>query len=268
MVRIPIGTGVRRVRGLVLLLAVTAFAMTGCLRYELSISVNDDGSGVVGTVIAISDAFTELTGASSEELVPTDDLSPSVEVQEYRQDGFTGIQFGIPFANEAQLGLITAGMSAGAGAGESGDLTLERNAAGGWTFSMVATVQADEGTGAVSGPPPSPELLEGSFFRIRIALPGALAEHNADRIEDGALVWELALTDTEPRQLTARTMAAAPAPPESGHGPALLEGATAQGDWSEQAAGVAPVAITTAGLIAALALVWRFGLRSRRPSGS
>ena len=231
MARLAIGTGVRRVRGLALLLAVTAFAMTGCLRYELSISINDDGSGVMGTVVAISDAFTELTGASSEELVPTEGLPPNVEVRQYSQDGFTGIELGIPFANEAQLGLITAGMSAGAGAGESGDLTLERNDAGGWTFAMVAAVEAGEGT-APAEPPPA-ELLEGAFFRVRIALPGALAEHNADRIEDGALVWELDLTSTEPRQLMARTTAAAPAPPKSGHGPALLEGDAAQGDWSD-----------------------------------
>lgn len=249
-------------RGLVLLLAVTAFAMTGCLRYELSISINDDGSGVMGTVVAISDAFTQLSGVSSEELVPTEDLPPNVEVREYRQDGFTGIGLGIPFANEAQLALITAGMSAGAGAGESGDFTLERNDAGGWTFAMVAAVEAGEGT-APAEPPPA-ELLEGAFFRVRIALPGVLAEHNADRIEDGALVWELDLTSTEPRDLMARTTAAAPAAPKSGHGPALLEGDAAQGDWSDQAAGAAPVAVVTAGLIAALALAWRFGLRSRR----
>ena len=259
---LPIGAGVRRLRGLALLLAVTAFAMTGCLRYELSISINDDGSGVVGTVVAISDAFTQLSGVSSEELVPTEGLPPDVEVRQYSQDGFTGIELGIPFANEAQLGLITAGMSAGAGAGESGDFTLERNDAGGWTFAMVAAVEAGEGA-APADPPPA-ELLEGAFFRVRIALPGVLAEHNADRIEDGALVWELDLTSTEPRQLEARTTAAAPAPPKSGHGPALLEGDAAQGDWSDRAAGAAPAAIATAGLIAALALVWRFGMRPRR----
>ena len=259
---LPNGAGVRRLRGLALLLAVTAFAMTGCLRYELSISINDDGSGVVGTVVAISDAFTQLSGVSSEELVPTEGLPPDVEVRQYGQDGFTGIELGIPFANEAQLGLITGGMSAGAGAGESGDLTLERNDAGGWTFAMVAAVEAGEGT-APADPPPA-ELLEGAFFRIRIALPGVLVEHNADRIEDGALVWELDLTSTEPRELAARTTAAAPRPPKSGHGPALIEGDAAQGDWSDQAAGAAPVAIVTAGLIAALVLVWRFGLHQRR----
>ncbi len=259
---LSIGAGAGRLRGLALLLAVTAFAMTGCLRYELSISLNDDGSGVVGTVVAISDAFTELTGATTEELVPTEGLSPDVEVRQYSQDGFTGIELGIPFANEAQLGLITVGMSAGAGAGESGDITLERNDAGGWTFAMVAAVEAGEGM-ALADPPPA-ELLEGSFFRVRIALPGALAEHNADRIEDGALVWELELTATEPRQLTARTTAAAPAQPKSGHGPALLDGDAGQGDWSDRAADAAPAAIVTAGLIAALVLVRRFGLRRRR----
>lgn len=267
MTRLPTRSVTRRLRGLALLLAVTAFAMTGCLRYELSISVNDDGSGVLGTVVAISDAFTQLSGVSSEELVPTDGLPPDVEAREYHEDGFTGIELAIPFANEAQLALITAGMSDGSGAGEPGDFTLERNDAGGWTFAMLATVEGDGATAAPAEPPPA-ELLEGAFFRVRIALPGVLAEHNADRIEDGALVWELDLTATEPRQLTARTTAAAPAPPESGHGPALLEGDAARADRSDSVAGAAPAAIATAGLIAALALVWRFGLRQRgQPRG-
>ena len=263
MTRLPTRSATGRLRGLALLLAVTAFAMTGCLRYELSISVNDDGSGVVGTVVAISDAFTQLSGISSEELVSTDGLPPDQEIREYREDGFTGIEYAIPFANEAQLALITAGMSAGSGVGEPDDFTLERNDAGGWTFAMLATVETDGAT-AASAEPPSAELLEGAFFRVRIALPGVLAEHNADRIEDGALVWELDLASTEPRRLTARTTAAAPAPPRSGHGPALLEGDAAPGGWSDQAAGAAPAAIAAAGLIAALALLWRAAPRSRR----
>ena len=85
MTWLPTKAGASRLRGLVLLLGLTAFAMTGCIRYELAISINDDGSGVLGTIVAISDAFTQATGASTEELVPPDDLPPNVDVSEYRQ---------------------------------------------------------------------------------------------------------------------------------------------------------------------------------------
>ena len=147
MTWLPTKAGASRLRGLVLLLGLTAFAMTGCIRYELAISINDDGSGVLGTIVAISDAFTQATGANSEELVPPDDLPPNVDVSEYRQDGFTGIELAIPFANQGELGLIASGMSAGADGGGLGDFTLERNDGGGWTFSMLAAVETGEPTG-------------------------------------------------------------------------------------------------------------------------
>ena len=238
--------------------------MTGCIRYELAISVNDDGSGVLGTIVAISDAFTELTGASTEELVPGDELPPNVDVSEYRQDGFTGIEIAGPFANQAELALITSGISPDTGGLD--DFTLERNESGGWTFSMVASVEADEPTGDTDGPPPE-ELLAGAFFRIRIALPGELAEHNADRVEDGSLVWELDLMATEPRQLMARTTGATPAPPKSGHGPAALDAGTAAEAApaaADPSAAATRAAIAAAALLAVVVLIRRFGVRPRR----
>ena len=261
MERLPTKAGVRRLRGLVLLLGLTAFAMTGCLRFEMAISINDDGSGVFGTIVAISDEFTEATGASSEEGIPTDDLPPGAEVSEYREDGFTGIELAIPFANTAQLALLTSGM--GEDAGGLNDFTLERNDSGGWTFSMLGSVETGEITGDAGGMMPE-DILEGTFFRIRIALPGELVEHNADRIEDGALVWELDLTATEPRELTARTTASAPQPPKSGHGPADLDAAGTPADGSGTASAATRAAMATAGLLAVLALLWGFGVRSRR----
>ena len=262
MTRLLSRAGAGRLRGLALLLGLTAFAMTGCIRYELAISVNDDGSGVLGTIVAISDAFAQATGASTEEFVSPDDLPPNVDVSEYRQDGFTGIELGIPFANETELGLITSGMSAGAGGGGLGDFTLERNAGGGWTFSMLAAVETGEPAGDTGGPSPE-ELLKGAFFRIRIALPGELVEHNADRLEDGSLVWELDLMATEPRDLTARTTAAGPTPPASGHGPAALDAGVGPADGSAAAAAATRAAMAAAGLLAVLALLWGFGVRAR-----
>ncbi len=266
MTWLPTKAGASRLRGLVLLLGLTAFAMTGCIRYELAISINDDGSGVLGTIVAISDAFTQTTGASTEELVPPGDLPPNVDVSEYRQDGFTGIELAIPFANQAELGLIAGGMSAGADGGGLGDFTLERNDGGGWTFSMLAAVETGEPTGDTGGPPPA-ELLAGAFFRIRIALPGELVEHNADRVEDGSLVWDLDLMATEPRELTARTTASAPQPPKSGHGPATLDAAGMAADGSAVAGAASPAALATiaaAALLAVVVLIRRFGVRPRR----
>ena len=266
MTWLPTKAGASRLRGLVLLLGLTAFAMTGCIRYELAISINDDGSGVLGTIVAISDAFTQTTGASTEELVPPGDLPPNVDVSEYRQDGFTGIELAIPFANQAELGLIAGGMSAGADGGGLGDFTLERNDGGGWTFSMLAAVETGEPTGDTGGPSPE-ELLAGAFFRIRIALPGELVEHNADRVEDGSLVWELDLMATEPRELTARTTASAPQPPKSGHGPATLDAAGMAADGSAVAGAASPAALATiaaAALLAVVVLIRRFGVRPRR----
>ena len=246
--------GAGRLRGLVLLLGLTAFAMTGCIRYELAITLNDDGSGVLGTIVAISDAFTEAAGGSTDELASPDDLPPNASVSEYRQDGFTGIELAIPFANQDELALIAGGMSTDADSGGLGDFTLERNESGGWTFSMLAAVETGEPTGNTGGPPAA-ELLDGAFFRIRIALPGELVEHNADRVEDGALVWELDLMATEPRELTARTTAAAPAPPKSGHGPAALDADTAP-------AGALAGAVF--GALLAVVLLLRFSVRPRR----
>ena len=263
MTWLPTKAGASRLRGLVLLLGITAFAMTGCIRYELAISINDDGSGVLGTIVAISDAFTQATGASTDEFASPDDLPPNVDVSEYRQDGFTGIELAIPFADQDQLALIAGGMSAGADGGGLDDFTLERNESGGWTFSMVAAVETGEPTGDTGGPSPE-ELLEGAFFRIRVALPGELVEHNADRVEDGALVWDLDLMATEPRELTARTTAAGPTPPTSGHGPAALEAGVGPADGSATAAAATRAAMAAAGLLAALALLWGFGVRSRR----
>ena len=58
-------------------------------------------------------------------------------------------------------------------------------------------------------------LVESAFFRVRVSLPGEVTEHNADRIENGVLVWELDLMDEERRTLSARSETA-------GVGPAVV----------------------------------------------
>lgn len=94
-----------------------------------------------------------------------------------------------------------------------------------------------------------PELFQGAFARIRVQLPGEVAEHNADRIEGGAFIWDIDLTSMESRQLMATTTATAadtPAAPVTGHGvpglksdiavSASIEADTGEGAGSEPAA--------------------------------
>ena len=54
-----------------------------------------------------------------------------------------------------------------------------------------------------NGPVLAGLLGEDAFFRIRVALPGEVTEHNADRIEGDLLVWEIDWTSTEGRTLSA-----------------------------------------------------------------
>ena len=92
--------------------------------------------------------------------------------------------------------------------------SITRDEDGGWQFSML--IASSEDSGDLMGLGESEDgmdefaamLLEDAWFRVRLKLPGELAEHNADRIEDGALVWELDILSTESRQLTARSVPA------------------------------------------------------------
>ena len=232
---------------LTLLLAVTAFSMVGCIRYELGFVVNADGSGALSVLVAISDEFTAMTGATTEEALGIDERLPGAEFTEYSQDGFTGIQMAIPFANLEQLGLLLGSEESDAIAN---DLELQPDGEGGWSFATVMAPTADpSGTEA----PPPPEVLQGAWGRVRVQLPGEIGEHNADRIEDGAFVWDIDFTSTEPRQLMASTTgsAATPAEPTTGHG--IL--ATEPGGGAGTLAAVAVAAVVV--VLAARAITGR-----------
>ena len=77
---------------------------------------------------------------------------------------------------------------------------------------------------------PRPSCLQGAF-RPHTGPAAATIAGTTARIEDGAFIWDIDFTATEPRQLTASTTgaaegaadAAAPDKPKSGHG--VLAGA-------------------------------------------
>ncbi|HLR95730.1 MAG TPA: hypothetical protein VK053_14485 [Jiangellaceae bacterium] len=76
------------------LIAFLALALTGCMRMDVALTVNDDDTVGGEMIIAVSEAMLEMTGESAdsftEQLLQDDSLPEEAEVEEYAQDGFVG----------------------------------------------------------------------------------------------------------------------------------------------------------------------------------
>ena len=198
---------------LTVLLSLIALVTTACLRFEVAFTVNEDGSGTVRYQMAF---YEELMIWGGEDLDLTEelgDLPPGAEVQEYSEDGYTGVVVTVPIDDfsdmekvQAALGGVSETTDIEAGLGD--ELSISKDEDGAWQFSMLIP-SPDEGIG-MEGIEEGMEglagmLLEDAWFRVRIKLPGEVTEHNADRIEDGELAWELDFRATEERELMARS---------------------------------------------------------------
>lgn len=235
-------TATRRVRALTLVLAVTAFSMVGCIRYELGFVVNADGSGAMNVLMALSDQVTAMTGMTTEDALGLGGQPPpGATVEEYSQDGFTGIQLALPFASLQQLALYLGAPQVDS---ITSDFEIRPDGQGGWSFATTLAPAAEAaGPQAAGADALPPELLQGGWARVRVELPGVPAAHNADRIEGGAFIWDIDFTSSEPRQLRASTTASGdvmPAKPDDGHG--ILAGAY---NGSTGASTLAAVALAT-----------------------
>ena len=192
--------GRNTLRSLTLLLSLSVFALTGCLRFELGLSVNEDGSGVLRTIVAMSDEFTQSSGIPADEVIDTSDFPAGATVTAYQDDGYTGFDVAMPFADLSEMTALLSNFDTQeTGATSVYDvLELAQNPSG-WQFTMTVPPFAEQGEVVPDG------MLDGTWFRIRVALPGEIADHNADRVEDGAFVWDMDLAGTTPRELTAST---------------------------------------------------------------
>ena len=109
----PRRSGTRLRCSALLALLASAVVCTGCIRVEIGIRVNDDGSGVISILSALDAeamrAFAEDGGAEiaegggAEIESPFSDLDaadfpPGATVEAYDEDGFIGVRASIPFA--------------------------------------------------------------------------------------------------------------------------------------------------------------------------
>jgi len=223
-----------------LLTALCAIVLTGCIRVEMSFTVDEDGSGAVEMVVAVDESLLTAADESPDDMLgDVDDLPPGAVVDAYREDGFVGQRITVPVAD---MELAAESLGGADDMTDAVDFGFVREGDG-WRFTMDAPPLGEELAGAngdfTAGM--TAAIVNTAEFRVRVSLPGEISEHNADRIENGVLVWELDFLDTEPRTLSARS----------------------------QTAGVGPVVVVVAGGAAAAlavlaALAARSAVRARR----
>ena len=209
----------RRLRALAGLAAV-ALALTACIKADVDIAVDDDGSGRIIVISAIDkDAAEDFagsfdTGDGADGLDvgdPCDDpvtdargsVPPGVQVEPYDQGGFCGVRLTAEFGSGDDVAATLEGLLQGVDddlSGGSGQITLRREGEG-WLFEVANDVSADEEIPAFGE-----SLLEDAEIAYRVKLPGRQVDHNADRIEgDGTMVWELDLVGETRDRLFVRT---------------------------------------------------------------
>lgn len=211
-----------------LFVVLLAYVLSGCIKLDVDMEVNDDGSGTLRLISALdverieglADSFGEgaetTEGPSIREQVEDIDPAelPEGATVEYYDDGtFQGVELTVEFGPGTDLGsLLDEGLATTPDAGDGAELggmfesfLLEPDGDGGWSFR--ATLPPSDDLGGEGMPPEMIEALVGDpEIRFALRLPGRQVDHNADRIEDdGTLVWELGLTGDGEQALSART---------------------------------------------------------------
>jgi len=218
-----------------IVLVVVAFVATGCIRSDLTVNVNDDGSGTYSAIVALNPkAFAELakfSGQNTGELgddpckeIRTSaienqgDLPAGAKVENYTDGDFCGVKITAPFAAgdnpsaeiSKALGGIDAATEGFSGIGlDSFDISKSDS---GWKFQAAPTGSTTGAASTTGDAAMFQSFLKGASSIVRIKLPGRLVESdsNPDAVDgSGALIWNLSLAG-ETRTLKARTEAGDP----------------------------------------------------------
>jgi hypothetical protein len=202
----------RRIRPLAAVgLASVALVLTGCYRVNVSIDVDDDGSGELTMLVAINpDAFEDLLGPMAEafgetgefsrdELCSPESLSESfgsptgdMTVEPYDEDGYCGeirtVQFDSVDALDSSMGA----------ASDDGTFVITELDNGGWRFDasdVSAAPAEDELDGEFIDPEMMGALLGEAEFEFEVTLPGKPVDHNATAVDGNTFTWDIDLAD-------------------------------------------------------------------------
>tara|TARA_X000000368_G_C23043420_1_gene718022 strand:+ start:1052 stop:1768 length:717 start_codon:yes stop_codon:yes gene_type:complete len=180
--------------------------MSGCIRVNLEINVDKDGSGSYGGEFAISKTFAEnfsegdqssscdeILESNENELGPLSDLPPDAEIELFEDDSWCGYNFTASFSNF------------GVGVDEEEGFPISESE-GIVTFRLPADDLFGDTAGEVDqgGEDINPAMLLKALgipepeFIVSINIAGEILEHNADEIRGSTLVWIFDILDPQP----------------------------------------------------------------------
>jgi len=219
------------------LLATAAIAVlaAGCIRSDLTVSVNDDGSGTYSAIVAFNPKafaqFAQLAGENASQLGDDPckeirdsakenqaELPTGAKVENYSDGDFCGVKITAPFASgdnpSEAISKALGGMDS-ATEGFSGiglDTFSIKKSGTGWQFEAKPAGSSGSSSSSSTDAAMMQQFLKGASSIVRIKLPGRMVEKdsNPDAVDGGGvMIWNLNLAG-ETRTLKARTEAGDP----------------------------------------------------------
>jgi len=180
--------------------------VSGCIKVNLEINVNEDGSGTYGGEFAISKVFSEnfsegdqsascdeILDSNDNELGPLSDLPPDAEIEFFEDESWCGYNFTASFLDFGAVleeddgfpiteveGIATFRLPAD---DLFGDVTGEADQAG----EDIDSTMLLKALGI-----PEPE------FVISVTIAGEILEQNADEVRGSTLIWNFNILDPQP----------------------------------------------------------------------
>lgn len=226
MIRFPAIARHRHSLGAAVALIAISLLSASCIKVDIGIHLNADGSGTVSFLTAVdstvadslSSSFGGSAGSTGTDFTSIDKskLPPGATVTPYSQGKFKGEQVTAPFKSADDLAGIIEQINASSGSSSDTptggsdrifDSFSLKGTGESWTFD--ATVAPPANGQDLSSFGITPDQLKTFFkdasFTVRLKLPGSVSSSNADSNKGGELTWNLDIFATQPRTLSARS---------------------------------------------------------------
>ncbi|MBS1838332.1 MAG: hypothetical protein JST64_11635, partial [Actinobacteria bacterium] len=198
--------------GLVPLVVVVMLASTACLRTEVGVHLDDDGSGSVDVTVYFDDVTLQGGSIGVDDLVRLATAATKgvdgAEVSKVESAGSEGVRMSVPFDDYNQVArAVTGAEYQGYSTHVFQTFEIVKGDDGHW--SMHATLDPAAVTSTVTQAPGPLAGMNAAATRVdpsteivlAVTLPGEVLRSNADIIDGGTATWNLR-GDSGPKQLT------------------------------------------------------------------
>lgn len=194
-------------------MAACTVLLSGCFRYQSTVTVREDGSGTVQEMLLIN-------RAAAEDLLDTDtdvrnhlpeaadfELPEWVTVRDHAVDGYQGVlldvDFSAPQELNQRLNQLHQYLAATVGSVASSQVELQE-LDDGWEFTMFTADLAEVPSPAGTDASRYADRYHDAELTIAVELPGRIVAHNADEQQGRQLIWHLSAQSVQ-TQLYVRT---------------------------------------------------------------